>query len=256
MKIDYIHPCICVDHIPESGDDSHYGMPQLKLTQIYNGIIRYTHLCPNCGRGGLNQFKTVDQALKGWNEMQERLWAANDGKPVPYVKKMIDTLPRNGYDNWIKTHNALDIAPGEHFSFGGDECRIRSDGNAVLVYDWEYHDWISPSYRTRQLEYMIKHKSEITPLPFEKWNVNPEEPDHIWHRYVHTRLCVNSHKKHLFRIAYIDGYDMKYKTFETEAESKEKALDRLWGKYKDMGDFDHQICEVVEIYDNEKKGGI
>ena len=248
MKIEYIHPCICVEHMPDTGDSSYYGMPQLKVTHVYNGTMYYTHFCPNCGRGGLNQFKTPQQAFHDWNDMQERLWAANGGKPNPYVKNEIDTLPRNGYDNWTKTHNALGITPGEHFSFDGDECRIRSDGNAVLVYDWEYHDWISPSYRTRQLEYIIEHREEIKSLPFAKWNVDAGEPDHIWHRYVHERLYAEPPiRLHQFKISYLDGHDMRFKTFETEAASKEEALNALREKYK-PADFDHQINEVVEIY--------
>lgn len=248
MKIEHLHPCICVEHMPDAGDSCYYGMPQLKVTNICNGIMYYTHFCPNCGRGGLNQFKTPQQAFKDWNEMQERLWALNNGRPDPYVKKEIDTLPRNGYDNWTRTHSALGISPGEHFSFGGDECRARSDGNAILVYDREYHDWICPSYRTRQLDYMIEHKDEIRSLPFEKWNVEAGEPDHIWHRYVQERLCSEQKPKHLFRISYLDGFDMRFKSFETEAASKEMALQALWEKYKPAGDFDHQINEVVEIY--------
>ena len=77
------------------------------------------------------------------------------------------------------------------------------------------------------------------------------EPDHIWHRYVHERLAAEPVKKHRFRICYIDGFDMKYKTFETEAENKEEAIHRLWTEHIPEGDFDHQIGEITEFMEDE-----
>lgn len=49
-----------------------------------------------------------------------------------------------------------------------------------------------------------------------------------------------------FEIAYIDGHDLKYKTFTTTAQDEENALKNLWNNYK-SGDFDHQIINVKEI---------
>ncbi len=250
MKIDYIHPCICVEHLPDTGDSSYYGMPQLKVTRVYNGKTWYTPFCPNCGRGGLSQFKTPFQAFRHWNELQDRVWRLNDGNPDPYVRKEVDTLPRNGYDNWINTHVALGIAPGEHFSYNKCECRVRSDGNEILFYDEYEHYWSCPpgDCKAYQLEEIISHKKEIGKLPFEKWHVEADEPDHIWHRYVHERLYAEPPiRLHQFKISYLDGHDMRFKTFETEAASKEEALNALQEKYKPV-DFDHQINEVVEIY--------
>ena len=185
MKLEKIMPCICVEHLPESGDSSYYGMPQLKVTQIFQGKLWYTHFCPNCGRGGLNQFKTPEQAFRDWNELQERLWAHHDGKPDPVVKRHINTLPENGYDRWRITHHDLQIAPGEHFLFQGEEYRVRSDGNALLVYDRYECDWLCSRY---PIEEMVKKRENIEKLPFEQWHVDAGEPDHIWYRYVHERL--------------------------------------------------------------------
>ena len=47
-------------------------------------------------------------------------------------------------------------------------------------------------------------------------------------------------------IAYIDGHDHKYKTFETKAENKDCALHNLRESYTN-GDFDHGIIEVREV---------
>ena len=45
-------------------------MPQLKVTQ---GMDYFEIYCPNCGRGGMLQFKSAYLAVKDWNEMQESL---------------------------------------------------------------------------------------------------------------------------------------------------------------------------------------
>lgn len=65
-----IIPCICCDHEPSAADSVYYGMPQLKVTQSMDFFEIY---CPNCGRGGLLQFKSAYLAVKNWNEMQESL---------------------------------------------------------------------------------------------------------------------------------------------------------------------------------------
>ena len=71
MKVDKIIPCVCCDHEPDCGDSVYYGMPQLKVC----GGKPHTYFevyCPNCGRGGLIQYKSAYLALKGWNELQCR----------------------------------------------------------------------------------------------------------------------------------------------------------------------------------------
>lgn len=86
MKMESIRPCICVDHIPDSGDTVTYGMPQLKVSNAFHGTVWFTPYCPNCKRGGMQQFQTPYQALKYWNQLQDRLWHLNGGKPDPYKK--------------------------------------------------------------------------------------------------------------------------------------------------------------------------
>ena len=46
-----------------------------------------------------------------------------------------------------------------------------------------------------------------------------------------------------FRINYIDGHDLRYKSIEVHADSKEDALSALWDMYD--ADYDHQIVEVL-----------
>lgn len=49
-----------------------------------------------------------------------------------------------------------------------------------------------------------------------------------------------------FRINYVDGHDLKYKSFETDAEDRDQAISNLWKSYT-FGDFDHRIIEVIEV---------
>jgi len=48
-----------------------------------------------------------------------------------------------------------------------------------------------------------------------------------------------------YRICYIDGHDLRYKTFVTEAENREAAIKNLRDLYS-TGDFDHQIASVIK----------
>ena len=70
MKVGEIIPCVCT---PEADliTDGYAGMPILRT---YNGKDTFFDCqCPNCGRGGLLQFKSAYLALKDWNEMQRNL---------------------------------------------------------------------------------------------------------------------------------------------------------------------------------------
>ncbi len=70
MKVGKINPCVCTPN-PDFIADGHAGMPHIKT---YGGADNYFEVfCPNCGRGGLIQFKSVYLALKDWNEMQQML---------------------------------------------------------------------------------------------------------------------------------------------------------------------------------------
>lgn len=48
-----------------------------------------------------------------------------------------------------------------------------------------------------------------------------------------------------YEISYIDGHDLRYKVFATEASSAADAINNLWDSYQD-GDFDHQIISVAK----------
>lgn len=69
-----IIPCICCDHEPTCADSIYYEMPQLKVTQ---NMEYYEIYCPNCGRGGMLQFRSAYLAVKDWNEMQKMLRCAD-----------------------------------------------------------------------------------------------------------------------------------------------------------------------------------
>lgn len=189
MKIGRIHPCICVSHIPDSGDSGHYGMPNLQIYQSGSGQEYYFPACPVCGRGGMFEFKTAYLALKHWNELQEQLWSESDGHPLddaPKPEPQPD--PRDGYGDWHKAHQTLHIPEGDHFRWHNQECRIRSDGAAVLVYDGMYNDWLCPGYPQMKIENLLEHPEELEPLPFEKWHVEAGEPTWVWKRYMEFKF--------------------------------------------------------------------
>lgn len=48
-----------------------------------------------------------------------------------------------------------------------------------------------------------------------------------------------------FKINYIDGHDLRFKSFETDAEDRDRAIRNLRESYVD-GDFDHQIESITE----------
>ena len=74
MINDRVIPCICIEHKPDCSDSVHYGMPQLKITNVWQGRMYFTAYCPNCGRGGAHEFKSAYLSIKDWNEFQSRLW--------------------------------------------------------------------------------------------------------------------------------------------------------------------------------------
>lgn len=47
-----------------------------------------------------------------------------------------------------------------------------------------------------------------------------------------------------FKICFIDGHDLKYKVFKTEARSKDDAMDRFNERYG--ANFDHQFISIEE----------
>ena len=49
----------------------------------------------------------------------------------------------------------------------------------------------------------------------------------------------------IYRVQYIDGHDLKYKTFTVEARSPEEAVSKMRESYE--ADFDHQIIDVYQV---------
>lgn len=56
-----------------------------------------------------------------------------------------------------------------------------------------------------------------------------------------------------YRINYIDGHDLRYKSFETIAKDEESALSNLWASYTN-GNFDHQIVEIIRLEEPAANG--
>jgi hypothetical protein len=55
-----------------------------------------------------------------------------------------------------------------------------------------------------------------------------------------------------YRINYIDGHDLRYKSFETPAKSKEAAVSALCSCYQ--ANFDHRIIEIIEVKEPVSQG--
>lgn len=70
MKVDKIIPCVCWD--PNNTDSIYDGMPQLTVSGGKPHTF-FTAFCPNCGRGGLIEYKSAYLCLRAWNKMQEEL---------------------------------------------------------------------------------------------------------------------------------------------------------------------------------------
>lgn len=49
-----------------------------------------------------------------------------------------------------------------------------------------------------------------------------------------------------YKVSFIDGFDMRYKTRVIAAGSKEEAIHKVWAEHIPEGDFDHQIVDVKE----------
>lgn len=98
MTVHRIIPCICCEHPPSVDDGHEYGMPILIPC---NGLNPHTQFweakCPNCGRGGLFQYKSAYLALKHWNELQSTLYSYENRK-IEYREEWKDTCERLGYD--------------------------------------------------------------------------------------------------------------------------------------------------------------
>ena len=54
-----------------------------------------------------------------------------------------------------------------------------------------------------------------------------------------------------FKINYIDGHDLRFKSFVTDAEDRDQAIRNLRESYVN-GDFAHQIESVIEEGSDDK----
>ena len=50
-----------------------------------------------------------------------------------------------------------------------------------------------------------------------------------------------------YDVCYVDGHDLKYKLFRAEAEDPDDAVHKMRESYSEIGDFDHLICDVIEV---------
>lgn len=48
-----------------------------------------------------------------------------------------------------------------------------------------------------------------------------------------------------YTVCYVDGHDMKYKTFTTEAEGIDDAVEKMRATYSQIGDFEHMITDII-----------
>lgn len=86
MKLkETIRPCVCCKNA--DGDTSMFtGMPVLRPARNdypERFQVNWTIKCPECGRGGILEFKSVQAAIRRWNKMQDRQWEFMDGFDVP-----------------------------------------------------------------------------------------------------------------------------------------------------------------------------
>lgn len=84
-----IIPCICTTHAPSIADGTYYGMPILKGNGKYFSIG-----CPSCGRGGLKQFRCVDDAYEWWNKLQKEIYDF-DNREVKYEEEDYANVARD-----------------------------------------------------------------------------------------------------------------------------------------------------------------
>lgn len=54
----------------------------------------------------------------------------------------------------------------------------------------------------------------------------------------------------VYKVTYIDGESLKYRSFVTDADDREQAVQKLYDS--SVADFDHQIIDVVELPDGEQ----
>lgn len=88
-----------------------------------------------------------------------------------------------------KIYERIGIPVGDHFKYRGDECWI-DDRPALLVYDYEWGDWIKPRYETMQASWLYEHAEteKVEALPMEKWHYRGDEKNRKYEAWRMDRL--------------------------------------------------------------------
>lgn len=98
MTVDKIIPCVCCEHPPSVDDGHEYGMPILIASNAFQEHKQWWEAkCPQCGRGGMFQYKSAYLALKAWNEIMQRCYEY-EHKEILYEEDWKDTCERLGYE--------------------------------------------------------------------------------------------------------------------------------------------------------------
>ncbi len=90
MIIKELIPCICT---PEAKTkDGVSGLPILGL-YLEDGELWYAPCCPRCGRGKRYKGqKTPEEALKQWNEMQEKIRKNLPAETTRKIRRIVNAM--------------------------------------------------------------------------------------------------------------------------------------------------------------------
>ena len=74
----------------------------------------------------------------------------------------------------LEIYSMLKMNVGDHFLYLNHECQI-DNRPVLLLYDYEYGDWIASRYEVMQVEYLIKNIDKVRTLPREEWHLRYAE---------------------------------------------------------------------------------
>ena len=81
-----------------------------------------------------------------------------------------------------EVYKKLNIPFGNHFAFRKDEVFVDSRG-VLLVYDFEYCDWIHSRYESLQTEYVLANSECVSLMDELDWHLDGDEPKEAKDRY-------------------------------------------------------------------------
>lgn len=81
-----------------------------------------------------------------------------------------------------EAYKALNLPFGNHFEFRKDEVLIDPRG-ILLVYDFEYSDWIHSRYESLQTEYVLANPEQVCSMDELDWHLEGCEPEAAKARY-------------------------------------------------------------------------